>query len=118
MGGSLSRVWMEAPSFRSGPVLSFLAWSSGAHGWISLSFFGGLLDLLLLVGRSSSARGPDTARTGRSMRLLATTSPNERAYERAYGTCRREARARKRSKRDDAKGSRNSLPVSFMGLCK
>ena len=53
-------------------------------------------------------RGRDGARA-----FLPSPGPNERAYERAYGTCRREARARKRSKRDDAKGSRNSLSLSF-----
>ena len=115
-------------------LLFFLTWSSGARVDF-LSLFGGLLDLLPLVGRSSSARvWASVPRVGASWSLLSSTNeegqarcqgdqpavpilhgrdgacaflpppgPNERAYERAYGTCRREARARGRSqKRYDA----------------
>ena len=75
----LARV--DGSSFSSG---SRHVLSPGLEFWRArvdfVARFGGLLDLLLLVGRSSSARGPDTARTRRSARtfchhLVRTSGP-------------------------------------------
>ena len=74
---------------------------------------------------SSSARGPSggVERESLEARVRAPGDASQRAYERAYGTSRREGReARGTSSeavalRDDAKGSRNSLSVSFIGFC-
>ena len=82
--------WKLSSSFWSCSSLCWLGVLARAGGF-RRSRFGGLLDLLLLVGRSSSARGPDTARTRRSARPFChhpvrTSGPRRDDAEREVAT--------------------------------